>query len=136
MIKHMFTPLRIKSMTIKNRFAVPPMVTDYGNEKGEVTDRLIAYLEARSKGGFGLITVEATTVLPNTSSFPKGLGLWDDHLAKGFSALAEAVHAHGAKLSVQLYHPGRQTVSALGTQPVSASPFRARVRRDSEGTFL
>lgn len=127
MIKHMFTPLRIKSMTIKNRFAVPPMVTDYGNEKGEVTDRLIAYLEARSKGGFGLITVEATTVLPNTSSFPKGLGLWDDHLAKGFSALAEAVHAHGAKLSVQLYHPGRQTVSALGTQPVSASPLSCPV---------
>lgn len=123
MLKHMFSPLQIKGMTVKNRFAVPPMVTDFGNERGEVTARLIAYLEARAKGGFGLITVEATTVLPNTSSFPKGLGLWDDHLTKGFSTLAEAVHAHGAKLSVQLYHPGRQTVSALGTQPVSASPL-------------
>lgn len=106
------------------------MVTDYGNERGEVTPRLIAYLEARAKGGFGLITVEATTVLPNTSSFPKGLGLWDDHLAKGLSSLAEAVHAHGAKLSVQLYHPGRQTVSALGTQPVSASPLPCPVCGD------
>jgi 2,4-dienoyl-CoA reductase-like NADH-dependent reductase (Old Yellow Enzyme family)/pyruvate/2-oxoglutarate dehydrogenase complex dihydrolipoamide dehydrogenase (E3) component len=129
-LRHMFSPLRIKGMTLKNRFAVPPMVTDYGNERGEVTPRLIAYLEARAKGGFGLITVEATTVLPNTSSFPKGLGLWDDHLAKGLSSLAEAVHAHGAKLSVQLYHPGRQTVSALGTQPVSASPLPCPVCGD------
>jgi 2,4-dienoyl-CoA reductase-like NADH-dependent reductase (Old Yellow Enzyme family)/thioredoxin reductase len=123
MLKHMFSPLTINGMTLKNRFGVPPMVTDYGNEQGEVTDKLIGYLEARAKGGFGLITVEATTVLPNTSSFPKGLGLWSDHHAKGFARLAEAVHKHGAKLSVQLFHPGRQTVSALGVQPVSASPL-------------
>ena len=52
MLKHMFSPLTINGMTLKNRFGVPPMVTDYGNEQGEVTDKLIGYLEARAKGGF------------------------------------------------------------------------------------
>lgn len=130
MLKHVFSPITVGGMRLKNRFGVPAMVTDYGNERGEVTPRLIAYLEARARGGFGLITVEATAVMPKTSSFPNGLGLWSDHHASGFAALAEVIHKYGAKVSVQIYHPGRQTVSALGVQPVSPSPLPCPVCRD------
>jgi len=129
--KSIFTPITINQMTVKNRLIVPPMVTNYGNEEGEVTERLATYLEARAEGGFGLITLEATAVHPGGRGFPKGLGLWDDYQMEGLSQLAERVHRHGAKLSVQLYHAGRQTYSALlGTQTVSASPIPCPVCRE------
>lgn len=123
MFKSVFSPIKLNQLEIRNRLVVPPMVTNYGNERGEVTDRHIAYLEERAKGGFGLIVLEATAVHPSGIGFPKGIGLWNDGQMDGLSRLAAAVHAKGAKLAVQLYHAGRQTYSAvLGGQSVSASP--------------
>jgi len=123
LFKSVFSPIKINQLEIKNRLVVPPMVTNYGNELGEVTDRHIAYLEERAKGGFGLIILEATAVHPSGIGFPKGVGLWDDRQMEGLSRLAAAIHGKGAKLAVQLYHAGRQTYSAvLGGQSVSASP--------------
>ncbi|QUL99072.1 MAG: FAD-dependent oxidoreductase [Candidatus Fermentithermobacillus carboniphilus] len=122
MVKSIFSPITINQMTLRNRLVVPPMVTNYGTEKGEVTDRLITYLEARARGGFGLITLEATAVHPGGRGFQKQVGLWDDSQIPGLADLAAAIHRHGARLSVQLFHAGRQTYSAvLGTQSVSAS---------------
>lgn len=123
MFKSVFSPIKINQLEIRNRLVVPPMVTNYGNERGEVTDRHIAYLEERARGGFGLITLEAVAVHRSGLGFPKGIGLWHDDQIEGLSRLAAKIHGRGAKLSVQLYHAGRQTYSAiLGGQSVSASP--------------
>lgn len=124
MFKALFTPVEINQMTVKNRLAVPPMVTNYGNERGEVTERHIAYLSERARGGFGLITLEAVAVHPQGIGFPKGIGLWSDHQVEGLSRLVRAIHSYGARVSVQLYHSGRQTFGeVIGTQVVSASPI-------------
>lgn len=120
----LFSPITINQMTVKNRLVVPPMVTNYGNEAGEITDRHITYLEQRARGGFGLITLEATAVLRSGLGFPRQVGLWSDTQIEGLARLVRVVHHHGSKLSVQLYHAGRQTLSAVaGTQVVSASPL-------------
>ena len=131
MVKSIFSPITINQMTLRNRLVVPPMVTNYGTEKGEVTDRLITYLEARARGGFGLITLEATAVHPGGRGFQKQVGLWDDSQIPGLADLAAAIHRHGARLSVQLFHAGRQTYSAvLGTQSVSASAIPCPVCKE------
>ncbi|HHW18537.1 MAG TPA: FAD-dependent oxidoreductase [Firmicutes bacterium] len=131
MVKSIFSPITINQMTLRNRLVVPPMVTNYGTEKGEVTDRLITYLEARARGGFGLITLEATAVHPGGRGFQKQVGLWDDSQMPGLADLAAAIHRHGARLSVQLFHAGRQTYSAvLGTQSVSASAIPCPVCKE------
>ena len=58
----MFSPVRIGTVTVPNRFVVPPMGNNFANTDGSLSDRSLAYYQARAKGGFGLITIESTVV--------------------------------------------------------------------------
>ena len=52
-------PFQFGHMELKNRLVMPPMATYYSDEQGHVTDKLLAYYEARARGGsIGLIIVE------------------------------------------------------------------------------
>jgi 2,4-dienoyl-CoA reductase-like NADH-dependent reductase (Old Yellow Enzyme family) len=119
---HLFAPLEIRSLRLRNRINLAPMVTNYATNRGDVTDRLLAYYAARAHGGAGLITVEATVVSPNGRSFHHNLCVYDDAYVPGLRALAGAVHEGGAKISVELYHAGRRTSAAVArSQPVGPS---------------
>ena len=52
-------PFTLNNTTIKNRIIMPAMDTNFGDEEGNVPDKLIDYYELRAKGGAGLIIVEA-----------------------------------------------------------------------------
>lgn len=54
-LKHLFSPITINGMTLKNRAVMPPMGTGYGNADGTVGDRLIEYFARRAREGTGLI---------------------------------------------------------------------------------
>ena len=58
----MFSPIQIGPIEVKNRFVVPPMGNNFANTDGTMSDQSVAYYGARAKGGFGLITLEATVV--------------------------------------------------------------------------
>ena len=58
----LFSPIQIGTVTVPNRFVVPPMGNNFANTDGSLSDRSAAYYEARAKGGFGLITIESTVV--------------------------------------------------------------------------
>ena len=60
--RSMFSPVKIGTVQIKNRFAVPPMGNNFANTDGTLSERSKAYYGARAKGGFGLITIESTVV--------------------------------------------------------------------------
>ena len=60
--ENMFSPIQIGPMEVKNRFVVPPMGNNFANTDGTMSDQSVAYYGARAKGGFGLITLEATVV--------------------------------------------------------------------------
>ncbi len=101
------------------------MVTDYAYEDGAVTDRFRAYHVERAKGGVGLIIVEASYLLIGGRGFQNQLGIHSDKLIAGLRSLTDAVHAHGAKIAIQLYHAGRQTTSAATGEPIVApSPIK------------
>ena len=59
----MFQPIQIGPVTVKNRFVVPPMGNNFANTDGTMSEQSVAYYRERAKGGFGLITIEATVVL-------------------------------------------------------------------------
>ena len=108
-----FEPIQINSMELKNRLVVPAMGTNFANPDGTVSEHLRDYLVARADGGFGLIITEITAISPYGKGTPNQLSIWDDKFIPGFNDLAKATHARGAKIAVQLYHPGRQTFSFL-----------------------
>lgn len=118
-----FEPTQIGQMKIKNRFVCPPMVRNYGTEEGFVTQRTIEHYGEIAKGGVGLIIVEGTCIeAPRGRSFHRGLVLDDDRFIPGFAEMARIIHAHGAKVAVQLLHTGASTqVYASRMQPVGPS---------------
>ena len=62
MITKLFTPMKVGNCTIPNRLVVPAMVTNYCDEDGFLTDRYMAYIEEKAKGGWGMIMTEDYSV--------------------------------------------------------------------------
>ena len=120
-LKHLFSPIKIGTMELRNRIVMPPMGTSLGNLDSSPSDATIGYYAARAKGGTGLIIVEIT-IVHASSKAPRTLAIDDDSLIPRWRDLASAVHAHGAKVWCQLVHQGRQASSvSTGTQPMGPS---------------
>ena len=118
-----FTPISVGNIKLKNRLVVSPMVTVYCDQDGMATERLIAYHEAKAKGGWGMIVVEDYAVDPLGRGFWTP-GLWKDEQIESHKKLVDRIHKYNTKIIAQIYHCGRQTSSAIiGAQPVSASPL-------------
>ncbi|MBU3992031.1 MAG: FAD-dependent oxidoreductase [Alphaproteobacteria bacterium] len=100
-------PGKIGTMQLRNRMAVTAMGVSFAEPDGVCGDRIRAYHEAQARGGAGLIITGAAGV-----SWPVGgvqrdqIAVSEDRHLPGMTALAEAVHAHGAKLAFQLHNGG------------------------------
>jgi NAD(H)-dependent 7beta-hydroxy-3-oxo-delta4-cholenoic acid oxidoreductase len=127
MLKHLFTPISIGPMEVKNRIVLPPMTVGYGVPEGTVSDKHRDYYEARAEGGAGLIITEAAAIHVDRKYGFCPLGFYDDAQIESWNELAEATHRHGAKLAVQLMDPGPESIMMLtGIQPVGPSPVIGR----------
>jgi mycofactocin system FadH/OYE family oxidoreductase 2 len=108
---HLFSPLRLGSLTLRNRLVHAPHGTCLA-EDNLPSERHVRYYAERARGGIGLIVVEALRVHP-TSSFSSGsMNGFDPRIVPGLRRIAEAVHAEGAAALVQILHAGRQMTSA------------------------
>ncbi len=116
------SPLQIGPVTIRNRIVSSGHDTVMADD-GKVTDQLVAYQEARARGGVGLIVVQVAGVHPSARYTSHVLMADDDSCIPGFARLAEALHAHGCPAFVQLFHDGRELMeSEDGTLPVALAP--------------
>ncbi|MDP6782781.1 MAG: NADH:flavin oxidoreductase, partial [Dehalococcoidia bacterium] len=102
----LFEKVRIRGMELPNRLVMPPMVTDYGNEDGTVSQAMIDYYARRAKGGVGLIQVEATSVDSLHLLSRYQLRIDSDTYIPSLKALTQAIHENGARASIQIHHPG------------------------------
>lgn len=130
MYKHIFTPIKIGNVEIKNRLAVSAMVTQYCLHDGLATERYISYHEAKAKGGWGLIITENYPIEENVGSFVNLPGLWSDHQIASHKELTDRVHKYGAKICCQIYHAGRAANLELCDQTVAPSVIRDHTRND------
>ncbi len=105
MFDKLFSPVKIKDMALKNRVILPSMGTKFAGKASYVTQTLIDYHVARTKGGCGLNMVEVCSV--HTPSAPRGfLSISEDVYIPGLKKLADAIHAEGGKAGVQLWQGG------------------------------
>ncbi len=91
----MFQPIQIGPVTVKNRFVVPPMGNNFANTDGTMSEQSVAYYRERAKGGFGLITIEATVVHKGAKGGPRKPCLYDDSTIESFKKVVDACHAEG-----------------------------------------
>jgi 2,4-dienoyl-CoA reductase-like NADH-dependent reductase (Old Yellow Enzyme family) len=108
---HLFQPLTIKSVTLRNRIGVSPMC-EYYSEDGLATDWHFVHLGSRAVGGAGLVIAEATAVSPEGRITPGCAGLWADKHIEPLIRINRFVKQHGAVPGIQLAHAGRKGSAA------------------------
>lgn len=126
---HLFSPITVGSMTVRNRIFMAPMSTHLADTEGRVTEELLAYYTARARGGAGYITIPSVLIekLSRYGTY-RNVGLFEDWQVENLKKLTDAVHVQGACIGAQLLHPAVAAPSSYneGRQPVAASPVEAR----------
>ncbi len=134
---HLFEPLTLRGVTLRNRIGVSPMC-QYSAEDGFANDWHLVHLGARATGGVGLVFTEAVAVEARGRISPNDLGIWSDAHLEMLSRITTFIKSQGAVPGIQLAHAGRKASTTRpwdggqplapghgGWQPVGASaiPF-------------
>ncbi|MBM7770715.1 2,4-dienoyl-CoA reductase-like NADH-dependent reductase (Old Yellow Enzyme family) [Actinokineospora baliensis] len=103
----LFTPLTIRSVTLRNRIVVSPMC-QYSATDGLPDAWHLVHLGARAVGGAGLVLAESTAVEPVGRITPQDTGIWSTAHVDAWRPIAGFIKAQGAVPGVQLGHAGRK----------------------------
>jgi 2,4-dienoyl-CoA reductase-like NADH-dependent reductase (Old Yellow Enzyme family) len=111
-VPHLFQPLTIRSVTLRNRIGVSPMC-QYSALDGVANEWHFVHLGSRAVGGAGLVIVEATGVAPEGRITPGCMGLWSEKHIEALARIAQFVKEHGAVAGIQIAHAGRKASADL-----------------------
>jgi len=106
-MSHLFEPLTIRSITLRNRIGVAPMC-QYSYTDGCSNDWQLAHLGARAAGGVGLVISEATAVEERGRITPHDVGIWDEAHIAPLRRVTNFIKAQGAIPGIQIAHAGRK----------------------------
>jgi 2,4-dienoyl-CoA reductase-like NADH-dependent reductase (Old Yellow Enzyme family) len=115
-MSQLFSPLTLRGVTLRNRTVVSPMC-QYSAKHGLADDWHLVHLGRFALGGFGLVIVEATGVVPEGRISYGDLGLWDDGQIAPLKRIVDFLHAQGAEAGIQLGHAGRKASTAVPWRP-------------------
>ena len=103
----LFSPYKLKGVTLRNRIAMSPM-TMYRSVDGRMNDYHIMLMGSRAAGGFGLVFPEQLAITPDGRTGTSCAGIYDDSQIEGLSRMTAMVKAMGAVPAAQLGHTGRK----------------------------
>jgi hypothetical protein len=102
-------PYQLKHLRLRNRIITTSHEPAY-TEDGLPKERYRAYHEERAKGGVAMVMTAGSASVSRDS--PPAFGnvlAWKDEVVPWMAQLAEACHAHGTAVMIQLTHLGRRT---------------------------
>jgi len=129
----LFEPGRMGKLEVKNRIVMAPLGHGFtlATKEGFITDRLIAFHEARAKGGVGFIQPTTSSLGPPydtvTAFSPGVLTITDEAHVESAKLWTKAIHAHGAKASFSLSHQGSALARMVQMRPFKDHPEWNRV---------
>jgi 2,4-dienoyl-CoA reductase-like NADH-dependent reductase (Old Yellow Enzyme family)/thioredoxin reductase len=129
----LFEPGKIGTMEVKNRIVLAPLGHGFtfATKDGHLTERLLAFYEARAKGGVGLIQLTVSALgRPYATGLvfgPGSLSIVDDEHIPSAQRFTRAMHAHGTKVSFQITHHGAAIARAVQQRPPVEYPELMRV---------
>ncbi|KAF1834252.1 NADH-dependent flavin oxidoreductase-like protein [Decorospora gaudefroyi] len=137
-IPTLFTPLTIRSTTLRNRIIVSPMCqfssASHGPTTGALTDYHVATLGHYALKGASLIFIEATGVQPNGRISPNCPGLWTDAQIPELRRVSDFIKSQGALCGIQLAHAGRKASTCApwiaGAQKTQNGKRKVSVKAD------
>ena len=110
-LEHLFSPIKIRNLTVKNRILSTGHDTTMPTE-GIINERLLAYQRARAEGGAGLIVLQVSGVHESARYTTHLLMATEPNCVDGYRKMADMCHAHGTKVFAQIFHPGREIMEA------------------------
>ena len=120
-MNHLFSPLKLRDLTIPNRIFVSPMC-QYSSSNGKPNNWHFVHYGSRAVGGAGLVITEAMAITPDGRISPDDLGIWSSEHAEAYIPLVDFIKAHGSTAGIQLAHAGRKAATAapwLGGKPLA-----------------
>jgi 2,4-dienoyl-CoA reductase-like NADH-dependent reductase (Old Yellow Enzyme family) len=105
----LFSPLRVGSLTLPNRFVRSATHDFLADEDGSVTERTVDLYRTLAEGEVGLIITGHAYVAPEGRASARQIGVDSDSKVAGLGRLAAAVHAFPSRTMLQIAHAGRQT---------------------------
>lgn len=100
--KKILEPIKVGSMTLKNRIMFPPLTTGYEERDGSIGRRSLGFYERLARGGAAYIVIGDVAPVRTASPTPM---LYDDSQIPAFRKLADTLHAYDSKLALQIFHP-------------------------------
>jgi len=108
---HLFDPLTLRSVTLRNRIVVSPMC-EYSSVDGLANKWHFVHLGSRAVGGAGLVFTEAAAVCAEGRISPQDLGIYRDEHVPALKETVDFIHEHGAVAGIQLAHAGFKASTA------------------------
>ena len=119
---HVFQPLTIRGLTLKNRLEYAPTVVLKCSPEGEVTQEMLDYVAWQAKTGVGYLTIGNTPVVhTDSSAWVCELNITQDRCIHGLEMMARTAREHGAEMSVELAHAGRGSNATPGNPALAPS---------------
>jgi 2,4-dienoyl-CoA reductase-like NADH-dependent reductase (Old Yellow Enzyme family) len=107
----LFEPITVGGLALENRIVIAPMC-QYSAVDGCMTDWHQIHLGHLALSGAGLLTIEATAVVPEGRISYADVGLWDDATEAAMRGVLESVRRHSSMpIAIQLAHAGRKASS-------------------------
>jgi 2,4-dienoyl-CoA reductase (NADPH2) len=120
MYPHLFSPLPIAGLELKNRLTMAPLYLGYAGEGGTVSGLMLDHYRLMARSGVALVVVENATVdHPAGSGADRTLRVDTDEGLDGLARLAAAIQGEGALACLQINHAGR---FARVPEPLAPSP--------------
>lgn len=108
---HLFNPMTLREVTLRNRIVVSPMC-EYSAIEGVPQAWHLVHLGSRAVGGAGLVMAEATAVEARGRISPADTGIWNQTQAEAWAPIADFIAGQGAVAGIQLAHAGRKASTA------------------------
>jgi 2,4-dienoyl-CoA reductase-like NADH-dependent reductase (Old Yellow Enzyme family)/thioredoxin reductase len=123
---HVFQPIKIGNVTLKNRIVTLPMMSGLTTYDGEITSEFIAYCGSLARTGTALVIIGDTSIDADRGrDHGTSICMGDDRIIPGLTLVTEEIHRYGAKASIELNHGGVMAHGPLlgGRRAIGPSPY-------------
>ncbi len=129
----LFDPIQLGDLHLANRIVMAPLTRDRATPGTDAPHALNAEYYAQ-RATAGLLIAEATQISPEGKGYAFTPGIYSDAQVAGWKQVVQAVHAHGGRIVLQLWHVGR--ISHTSLQPGGAAPVAPSAIRANAKTFI
>jgi 2,4-dienoyl-CoA reductase-like NADH-dependent reductase (Old Yellow Enzyme family) len=116
-MEHLFSPLLVKNITLRNRFVMAPM-TRCRAENGVPTETMVEYYRKRAAGGLGMILTEGTLIDHPLANAYGDAPYLRKNAVSGWRAINQAIRGEGCFSFVQVWHCGPVSRPGIAAFPV------------------